>query len=158
MIGAPASVVFDLLADPGTHPAIDGTGWVREPLDPQHLTQPGQIFRMGMYHDNHPNKSYEMANSIIACDPPNAIAWKPGQYGPDGNLTFGGWTWRYDLRAAGPSDTEVSLTYDWSAVPRSGRPFEFPPFAPEHLDNSLVNLAGLAVRATGRPLRDSGVG
>jgi len=156
-ISAPAKVVFAVLADPNTHAAIDGTGWVRQPLDSERLREPGQIFRMAMYNDNHPNKFYEMVNKVVVCDPPNAISWKPGQdvsspqalldrAPEDGNLAFGGWIWRYDLMPVGPSETEVRLTYDWSAVPPSVGNIEFPPFAPEHLDNSLRNLAGLAVQ------------
>ena len=34
----------------------------------------------------------------------------------DGRLRFGGWVWRYDLTPAGPSETEVTLSYDWPAV------------------------------------------
>ncbi|WP_207944980.1 hypothetical protein [Actinomadura rubrisoli] len=44
----------------------------------------------------------------------------------------------------GPSETEVMLTYDWSAVPRSGREYlRFPPFGPGHLTDSLHHLAAL---------------
>ena len=101
-INAPAQIVFDVLADPTTHPAIDGTGWVRESLDGPRLTETGQIFRMAMYHDNHPDKTYEMANKVVVHDPPHAIAWEPGQdVEGDGNLSFGGWIWRYDLKAWG---------------------------------------------------------
>ena len=32
-IHAPAEAIFTLLADPAEHAAIEGTGWVREPLD-----------------------------------------------------------------------------------------------------------------------------
>src|SRR5258705_7878696 len=56
-IAAPAETVFDVLADPSTHEAIDGTGWVRQPLDGKQLTETGQIFRMAMYHDNHPTRT-----------------------------------------------------------------------------------------------------
>jgi hypothetical protein len=28
------------------------------------------------------------------------------------SLEFGGWIWRYDLAPLGPSETEVTLTYD----------------------------------------------
>lgn len=156
-INAQSEVIFGVLADPGTHAAIDGTGWVREPLDAQLLTAPGQIFRMAMYHDDHPDKHYEMVNRIVVFDPPSAIAWEPGQdaatpgtllkSASGSRLTFGGWIWRYDLRPVGPSVTEVLLTYDWSAVPPEYRDIEFPPFERGHLDNSLRNLAGLAVRA-----------
>ena len=54
--------------------------------------------------------------------------------------------WRYDLESAGSGWTQVTLTYDWSAVPPQTRDIEFPPFESHHLDNSLKNLAGLAER------------
>jgi hypothetical protein len=47
---------------------------------------------------------------------------------------------RYDLAPLGRSPTDVTLTYDWSAVPQSIREhIQFPPFGPEHLPNSLHN-------------------
>jgi len=64
----------------------------------------------------------------------------------DGNPQIVGHIWRYDLAPAGPSATEVTLSYDWSAVPGSLRqrlPFRFPPFAADHLGNSLAHLADL---------------
>jgi hypothetical protein len=147
-VNAPVEAVFDVLADPSTHSAIDGTGWVREPLDGKHLTETGQIFRMAMYHENHPDKDYEMANRVELLDPPRAIGWRPGQGDDDANLEFGGWFWRYDLTPVGPSQTEVTLTYDWSAVPQYIREhIGFPPFDRQHLDNSLKHLAELAERA-----------
>jgi len=68
--------VFEVLADPASHAAIDGTGWVRESLDATPLTEAGQVFRIAMYHDNHPDKHYEMANKVVVFDPPHAIAWQ----------------------------------------------------------------------------------
>ena len=143
-VDAPVEVVFSVLADPSSHAAIDGTGWVRESLDGATLTARGQLFRIAMYHDNHPVGHYEMENRVVAFDPPRVIAWEPGQR-IDGNLEFGGWIWRYDLAPAGPERTEVTLTYDWSAVkPELREHISFPPFGQDHLDNSLRNLAGLA--------------
>ena len=100
---------------------------------------------MAMYHENHPDKDYEMANRVEVFDPPRAISWQPGQEAPDtGELGFGGWTWRYDLDASGPGQTTVTLTYDWSAVPPPVREFiQFPPFGQEHLDRSLQHLGRL---------------
>ena len=145
-VNAPVEVVFDVLADPSTHEAIDGTGWVRQPLDRKRLTGTGQIFRMAMYHDNHPDKDYEMANRVDVFDPPRAVAWQPGQGADDAALEFGGWLWRYDLKPVGQSQTEVTLTYEWSRVPPNLREhIQFPPFDPQHLDNSLKHLAELAV-------------
>jgi hypothetical protein len=62
VINAPAKAIFAVLADLIKHAAIDGTGWVREPLDSQPLTAAGQVFRMAMYHANHPDGNYQMAN------------------------------------------------------------------------------------------------
>ncbi|KHO27071.1 SRPBCC family protein [Mycolicibacterium setense] len=144
-INAPADTVFGVLADPTTHQAIDGTGWVRESLDGKQLTETGQVFRMAMYHDNYGGMHYEMANRVEVFEPPRAIAWLPGQGADDANLEFGGWIWRYDLEPVGDDRTTVTLTYDWSAVPPALREhIEFPPFDRQHLDNSLKHLAELA--------------
>ncbi len=143
-VEAPAAEVFAVLAEPANHAAIDGTGWVRDSLDGESLTRTGQMFRIGMYHDNHPDGHYEMANKVIAFDQDRAIGWEPGQAGDDGEVEFGGWTWRYDLEPAEPQQTRVTLTYDWSAVPAMLREhIQFPPFPVSHLENSLANLAKL---------------
>ncbi|WP_216093810.1 SRPBCC family protein [Streptomyces abyssalis] len=145
IIAAPAARVFAVLADPTTHSAIDGTGWVQEGVDRAPLTGVGQIFRMDMYHAGHPDGDYQVANKVEVFDPPRAIGWLPGVEKRDGRLEFGGWIWRYDLSPRGPSETEVTLTYDWSAVPQFIREYlKFPPFGPGHLSDSLHHLAGLA--------------
>jgi len=70
-----------------------------------------------------------------------AIAWAPGRLDDAGNHQPGGWTWRYDLLPNG-ADTDVTLTYDWSATPQKfrdevGNP---PPFEVQFLDDSLGAL------------------
>ena len=148
-VDAPAAAVFGALADPSTHKDIDGTGWVREPLDEQQLSAVGQVFRMAMYHEGHPDKDYEMANQVTALEPDRVIAWAPGGLAEDGSLELGGWTWHYALESLGPEQTRVTLTYDWSKVPPEIREnIPFPAFPVSHLDNSLANLGKLAkVRA-----------
>jgi uncharacterized protein YndB with AHSA1/START domain len=144
VINASAEAIFAVLADPAKHAAIDGTGWVRETPDSKPLTAAGQIFRMDMYHPNHPDGNYQMTNRVQVFDPPSTISWEPGYDAGDGTLRFEGWTWRYDLAPAGPPKTAVTLTYDWSAVSDSVREhIGFPPFPPEHLANSLAHLAEL---------------
>ncbi len=151
-VAVPAARVFEVLADPGTHSAIDGTGWVVEAVDRTPLTGVGQIFRMGMYHPGHPDGNYQIANKVLVLDPPHAIGWLPGTEKGNGDLEFGGWTWRYDLTPLGPSETEITLTYDWSAVPPYIREYlQFPPFGPEHLSNSLHHLADLAATRSRTP-------
>lgn len=145
-VSEPAAKVFAVLADPMSHAAIDGTGWVQEPVDREPLTEAGQIFRMAMYHTNHPDGDYRTVNKVRVFAPPHAIAWLTGQQKEDGEMEFGGWVWRYDLTSVDASTTEVTLTYDWSAVPRyiCDRGITFPPFGPDHLANSLRHLAELA--------------
>lgn len=143
-VPASADAVFAVIADPASHAAIDGTGWVCGPLDGQRLTTSGQVFRMSMYHPNHPDGRYEMANQVRELDPPRAISWEPGTEDAEGCLSFGGWRWRYDLAPAADGGTEVRLTYDWSgATPQAREVIEFPPFGVEHLQNSLRHLAVL---------------
>ena len=43
-VAVPAARVFAVPADPTTHSAIDGTGWVQETVDRAPLTEVGQIF------------------------------------------------------------------------------------------------------------------
>ncbi|WP_063129133.1 polyketide cyclase [Nocardia fusca] len=145
IVAASAEVVFAVLADPTTHSVLDGTGWVQKAADRAPLTEVGQVFRMDMYHPNHPNGDYRVANKVHVLDPPHAIGWYTGEEKDGGRLEFGGWFWRYDLTPLGPAETEVTHTYDWSAVPPYIREYlDFPPFGPEHLVNSLHHLAGLA--------------
>jgi uncharacterized protein YndB with AHSA1/START domain len=145
-IAAPAEAVFAVLANPTSHPVIDGTGWVSKAVDTAPLTDSGQMFRMAMYHANHPDGSYEMANRVAEFEPSRVISWEPGQdIAGDGKPQFGGWIWRYDLEPVAPSRTEVTLTYDWSAVkPVLREHIPFPPFPVDHLANSLRHLAELA--------------
>ncbi len=144
VIHASAEAIFAVLTDPARHAAVDGTGWVGESLDGERLTAAGQIFWMSMYHPNHPDGRYQTANRVEVLDPPSSISWATGYDAGDGTLGFGGWTWRYDLTPSGSSSTTVTLTYDWSGVPDSVREhIGFPPFPPEHLDNSLAHLAEL---------------
>jgi hypothetical protein len=144
-ISAAPDVVFAVLADPSSHADIDGTGWVRGSEDGDRITAVGQVFRMAMHHEGHPDKDYETANLVEVFDEPTAIAWKTGTESTEtGELSFGGWFWRYDLEATGPMQTTVTLTYDWSAVGPEVRSYlTFPPFPPEHLDRSLQHLAEL---------------
>ncbi|HEX5118447.1 MAG TPA: polyketide cyclase [Pseudonocardiaceae bacterium] len=148
IFAAPAATVFAVLADPTTHASIDGTGWVQESIDRASLSEVGQLFRMAMYYanPNHPDGHYQVINKVVVFEPQRAIAWITGGVTDDGEPEFGGWVWRYDLTPVGPSETEVTLTYDWSDVPQyiRDRGIQFPPFGPEHLPNSLRHLAELA--------------
>lgn len=144
-ISASAEAVFAVLADSSRHAAIDSTGRVRDSVDERRITGSGQIFRVDMYHENHPDGSYEMANQVLVFEQPRVISWRPGYVSAaTGELEFGGWIWRYDLNQVGPDRTQVTLSYDWSAVgPVPRQHIQFPPFPPDHLGNSLGHLAAI---------------
>lgn len=138
-VQTPREEVFALLSDPSRHPETEPGDWVREATDPEPITGAGQIFGMEMFHVN-AGGHYRMDNKVTAFEPDVRIAWEPGQYDDDGNLGTGGWLWQYDL-ASKDGGTEISLTYDWSAVPESLRAeFGLPPFGPEFLEKSLESL------------------
>src|SRR5947209_18673988 len=88
IINASAEVIFAVLADPTKHAAIDGTGWVCEPLDSKPLTAARQVFRMAMYHPNYPIGNYQMDNLVQEFDLPNVISWEPGQDTDDASILF----------------------------------------------------------------------
>ena len=104
----------------------------------------GQVFRMGMYHPDHPNGRYKTANQVRAFDPPHAISWATGTQDALGRVSFGGWIWRYDLTPASEGGTPVRLTYDWSSATQQAREaIGFPPFGVEDLAASLHHLEQL---------------
>lgn len=156
-IAAPPSEVFALLTNPARHPETEPADWVRASLEanPAPLTEVGQVFGIEMFHENAGGR-YDMHNRVIAFEQDRTVAWEPGQYGPDGELGTGGWTWRYDLAPDGSgtgtesdaeSGTRVTLTYDWSAVPPPMREeFGLPPFPPSFLEESLAALEGALAR------------
>jgi hypothetical protein len=74
-IEAAPEAVFAVLADPSTHASIDGTGWVQGSLQGDRITAVGQVFRMAMYHPNHPDGNYQIANRAQVFEPPNTISW-----------------------------------------------------------------------------------
>ena len=47
---------------------------------------------MAMYHANHPDRNYQMANRVQVFDPPRVISWEPGQDTGEGSLRPGGWS------------------------------------------------------------------
>ena len=147
-IEASAVAVFAVLADPSRHSAIDDTGRVRGSVDLRPITHAGQVFRVAMYHENHPDGDYEISNLVLEFEPPQVISWKPGYLSHEsGELEFGGWIWRYDLAELATDLTEVTHTYDWSQVGPGPREYlQFPPFVPDHLDNSLAHLAAIVTR------------
>ena len=111
VIAAPAERIFDVLADPAQHAAIDGSGTVKDARgdSPARLSQGakfGMSMRMGL--------PYRTANTVVEFEEGRRIGWWHAAH----NL------WLYELE---PTDdgTLVRESFDWS---RSRAPWILRPF------------------------------
>jgi hypothetical protein len=74
-IGAPASVIFTILADPGRHREFDGSGMVRGMVSGSTIRGVGDVFVMNMYF--HELGDYQMINHVVEFQPDRRIGWEP---------------------------------------------------------------------------------
>jgi hypothetical protein len=102
VIPAERQRIFDVLADPSMHPAIDGSGTVQESQEggPERLTY-GAKFGMSMKM----GAPYKIANTVVEFDEGKRLAW----------CHFHGHRWRYELEDV-PGGTKVTETFDWSTA------------------------------------------
>src|SRR6187402_1332177 len=106
-----APALFDILTLPAKHVEIDGSGFVVSDEKTDRITATGQVFTMNMSGD-HMGGEYQTDNHVVGYDKNHLVAWKTAPAGTEPP----GWEWVWELTADGPDATEVSLTYDWSAV------------------------------------------
>ena len=102
LIAADRQWLFDMVADPAQHPAIDGSGSVRaaRPGNPDRLSL-GATFSMDMKLGT----DYKIRNTVVEFDEPSVIAWRH----------FNGHIWRYRFADAPGGGTQV--TEEWDARP-----------------------------------------
>ncbi len=102
-VPAEPQAIFDLLADPTQHAAIDGSGSVRSSISdaPQRLTL-GSKFSMSMKL----GVPYKVTNEVVEFDEPSLIAWQH----------MGRHVWRYRLRPV-DGGTEVTEEFDFRPAP-----------------------------------------
>src|SRR5579885_1614967 len=104
-IPAPASAIFDLLADPDRHHDIDGSGSVVRSKQGSTRLALGTTFGMSMKM----GLPYSMASTVIEFEEDRRIAWQTRGPGPVGRH-FGGRIWRYQLE---PVDGGTKVTESW---------------------------------------------
>jgi uncharacterized protein YndB with AHSA1/START domain len=96
-IPAPAEAIFELLADPGKHALVDGSGMLEEerPDAPSRLSL-GATFGMSM---KVAFVGYTTTNTVVEFEEGKRIAWRTG---PAGSMArfLAGRIWRYELEAA----------------------------------------------------------
>jgi len=119
-IAAPASEIFQVLADPVRHIEMDGSGMLRGAVTTSPVTAVGDVFVMRMHFAD--LGDYEMNNHIVEFERDHRIGWEPesgaGHRDPGGRW---GHRWSYELTADGADATVVTETYDCSRAPAEER-------------------------------------
>ena len=99
IIGAPADVIFEHIADPARQPAWDGNDNLAEAPDGQRVRGVGDVFSMtltqGAVRENH----------VVEFEEGRRIGWRH----------FGRHVWRYELEPVAEG-TRVTETFDWSGA------------------------------------------
>jgi hypothetical protein len=116
LVPAPAEAIFDLLADPGRHVEIDGSGSVRESRGGSRRLGLGDRFGMNMVL----GVAYSTRNTVVEFEENRRIAWRTEAAGPLATLVTGR-TWRYELEPQGDG-TLVRETWDLSTERFLSRP------------------------------------
>ena len=125
-IGAPAGEIFQLLADPGRHGDLDGSGMVQGVVSGSVVSGVGDVFVMKMYFDE--LGEYHMINHVVEYEPGRRIGWEPVAGRGHPNAEPGaerparwGQRWSFELTPAGPGATVVTEIFDCSRVPEDQR-------------------------------------
>jgi hypothetical protein len=108
VIPAPAGEIFALLADPGRHHEIDGSGSVQLPKSGGQRVKRGDQFGMKMKR----GVPYSTTNTVVEFEDDRRIAWKTCSHNVIGTI-LGGPIWRYELEPV-DGGTRVRETWDIS--------------------------------------------
>jgi uncharacterized protein YndB with AHSA1/START domain len=133
-IDAPASIIFELIADPARQPQWDGNDNLAEAAGGQRIRAAGEVFTMTL------TSGSVRQNHVVEFDEGRRIAWRPAEPGhaPPGHL------WRWELEPVGASRTRVVHTYDWTQLADETRLARARATTPDKLHASLARLAAIA--------------
>jgi hypothetical protein len=122
-IEAPAAVIFRVLADPGRHLELDGSGMLRGAVTTAPVSGVGDVFIMRMYFRE--LGDYEMNNHVVEYELDSRIGWEPesgrGHPGAGRDGSRWGQRWSYELVPVGAGATIVTEVYDCSRAPEGAR-------------------------------------
>lgn len=102
IIPAPPEAIFEVLADPAQHAAIDGSGSVQGVRGETERLRMGSRFGMRMRI----GVPYFISNTVVEFEEGRRIAWRH----------FGRHIWRYELEPV-TGGTKVTETFDWGPAP-----------------------------------------
>lgn len=139
VIHAPATTIFELIADPAQQPRWDGNDNLAAAAEGQRVHAVGDVFSMGL---TKPGVVRE--NHVVEFEEGRRIAWKPAPVGeePSGHL------WRWGLEPVDEASTTVTHTYDWTDLHDASRLDRARRTTSEKLLASVDRLAELAEAET----------
>lgn len=115
-IAAPAAKIFQVLADPANHPALDGSGMLRPAPSQRVPSRAGDTFVMAMYLPE--LGEYLMLNRVTAFEQDRRITWEPtpgdAVASRNAGLPVGasqGYSWGFQLQPDGAA-TIVTEVFD----------------------------------------------
>jgi uncharacterized protein YndB with AHSA1/START domain len=136
LIHAPASEIFDILADPARHQDIDGSGTVRGTPDGSQRLALGSKFGMDMKA----GIGYSMVNTVVEFEENRLIAWQPRPSLAFARLFIGGRIWRYELEA---KDGGTLVRESWD-IRKEAQPWLVRPMRSKAVDGMTKTLERLA--------------
>jgi uncharacterized protein YndB with AHSA1/START domain len=133
-VAAPAATIFELIAEPTAQPRWDGNDNLAEAQPGQRVRAVGDVFVMTT------TKGNVRENHVVEFEEGRRIAWLPAEPGrrPPGHL------WRWELRPLSDDTTQVTHTYDWTALDDPTRLERARATTADRLAASLDRLAALA--------------
>jgi uncharacterized protein YndB with AHSA1/START domain len=135
LVAAPASRIFELIADPSRQPEWDGNDNLGHAAA-QRIRAVGDVFTMVLASGN------VRENHIVEFEEGRLIAWRPAPVGqaPPGHL------WRWALEPVDDTQTLVTHTYDWTELTDETRLPRARATTADMLRASLDRLADIAGR------------
>ena len=103
VIAAPASKIFNLLANPASHRLFDGSETIQNSISGPDRLFLGAKFSMAMKI----KVAYRIKNTVVAFEENKKISW----------CHLMKWTWTYELADLGNGLTQVTESFDASAIP-----------------------------------------
>ncbi|WP_067697350.1 SRPBCC family protein [Nocardia jejuensis] len=134
-IGAPAEVIFELIADPSQQPRWDGNDNLAKADAGQRVRAVGDVFVTELTKDGALRE-----NHVVEFEEGRRIAWLPSVPGatPPGHL------WRWEVEPLGDLRTAVTHTYDWTNLNDEKRIVRARATTSDKLLASVERLAALA--------------
>ena len=107
VINAPASKIFEVLANPRAHSSFDGSATIKGSISGPSRLHLGAKFSMSMKI----KVPYRISNTVVAFEENKKITW----------CHLMKWTWSYELKDLGNSTTQVTEIFDGYTIPAFSR-------------------------------------